>query len=437
MLPGALDRVSRRLASIEIPIVVLVAPALLFPTPARLLVLVAIALVWLCQWRIGARLIPSTPVNASLGVLLVMVLASLFVTFDVRFSLGKVSGVVLGVALFWAIVRWTNTPSRLRVATAAFALTGGALATIGILGTNWMDKFALVGAIVARLPKAIRGVPGAEQGFQPNAVAGCLVLFVPLQIALVTKTGRQWVIEATPVSWQRWVVVMEWLLLALTGGTLVLTQSRGAWAAALVAAAAFLAWHSRATRIAATAGVVVLLVVVSAIGRERVLNLAISQSGPGIASDVSGRMELWSRAIEAIEDFPVTGMGMNTFRNVMPVLYPTTLSAPDVDVAHAHNHLLQVALDLGIPGLVAYLAIWIGVATALVRTYRATESAYRVIASGLGVGFIAHFAFGMTDAIPLGAKVGVLFWFALALAISVDQVTRRHQSAKPACLASS
>ena len=49
---------------------------------------------------------------------------------------------------------------------------------------------------------------------------------------------------------------------------------------------------------------------------------------------------------------------MNAFRKVMPVLYPMFLSSPDFDMAHAHNHLLQVAIDLGIPGLVAYFALW-------------------------------------------------------------------------------
>ena len=44
--------------------------------------------------------------------------------------------------------------------------------------------------------------------------------------------------------------------------------------------------------------------------------------GGGLSSDVESRIELWSRAISMIEDFPFTGIGMNNFRRVMPVMYP-------------------------------------------------------------------------------------------------------------------
>jgi putative inorganic carbon (HCO3(-)) transporter len=107
----------------------------------------------------------------------------------------------------------------------------------------------------------------------------------------------------------------------------------------------------------------------------------------------------------------------------MPVLYPTFLTSPDFDVAHSHNHLLQAALDLGVPGLIAYLSIWIVIAALLIRVYtRGSEPQYRSMAGGLGAGLIAHFVFSMTDAIPLGAKVGVLFWLTLALVVSLHRV---------------
>jgi len=49
---------------------------------------------------------------------------------------------------------------------------------------------------------------------------------------------------------------------------------------------------------------------------------------------------------------------MNDFRRVMPVLF-TTVRGTNLDVAHAHNQLLQVALDVGLVGLVAYVSLWL------------------------------------------------------------------------------
>jgi len=162
----------------------------------------------------------------------------------------------------------------------------------------------------------------------------------------------------------------------------------------------------------------------SAFRLGRLIDLAISRSGAGINDTISGRLELWTRAVYGIQDLPFTGMGMNAFRRIMPVLYPSKMISPETDVVHAHNHLLQAALDLGIPGLVAYSAIWLIVGSLLVRVYRRSgERVYRAMAGGLGAGLIAHFMFGMTDAIPLGAKVGVLFWISLALAVGLHQVT--------------
>jgi putative inorganic carbon (HCO3(-)) transporter len=71
-------------------------------------------------------------------------------------------------------------------------------------------------------------------------------------------------------------------------------------------------------------------------------------------------LEVWSRAIYGIQDFPFTGMGMNAFRKVVPVPYPLFTVSPDVDIRHAHNEFLQAALDLGIPGLIAFITLYIG-----------------------------------------------------------------------------
>jgi putative inorganic carbon (HCO3(-)) transporter len=112
---------------------------------------------------------------------------------------------------------------------------------------------------------------------------------------------------------------------------------------------------------------------------------------------------------------------MNDFRRVMPVMYPAFLTPPDYDVAHAHNQLLHTGAELGLPGLIAYLAVLFVVAAMLVRTWRHTGDArLRWLAAGLGAGFLAFFMFGMADAIALGAKLGIVFWAALALAAAVD-----------------
>jgi putative inorganic carbon (HCO3(-)) transporter len=142
---------------------------------------------------------------------------------------------------------------------------------------------------------------------------------------------------------------------------------------------------------------------------------------------LNGRLEIWSRAIYGLQDFPFTGMGMNTFRHVVHILYPLFLIGPDTDIAHAHNEFLQAGLDLGIPGLIAFIALYIGAFWMLLETRHKRRNSTELnrnrhghidpsyFTLSLGGGLLAHLVYGLTDAVALGAKPGLLFWMLLGL----------------------
>jgi putative inorganic carbon (HCO3(-)) transporter len=118
-------------------------------------------------------------------------------------------------------------------------------------------------------------------------------------------------------------------------------------------------------------------------------------------------------------------MGMNHFRRLMPLLYPSRLFPPHIDMAHAHNHLLQAGLDLGIPGLIAYIALWSGAGFLLTRIiYSSNSRFYQAIALGLFGSLTAYFVYGLTDAVALGAKPGFVFWWVLGLVVAAYRLQR-------------
>ncbi|MCP4418993.1 MAG: O-antigen ligase family protein [Chloroflexi bacterium] len=134
----------------------------------------------------------------------------------------------------------------------------------------------------------------------------------------------------------------------------------------------------------------------------------------------SGRAGIWSRAIFALQDFPITGLGLNNFRHVVHISYPLFDIAPSTDIAHAHNHLLQAGLDLGLPGLVAYLAIWFIAAGMLWSSWLQSSSVIlHALALGCGAGLLAHFIYGITDVVALGSRPGFLFWFLLGIVMGL------------------
>jgi O-antigen ligase len=126
---------------------------------------------------------------------------------------------------------------------------------------------------------------------------------------------------------------------------------------------------------------------------------------------------------------------MNAFRKVVPVLYPLFTVSPDVDIGHAHNEFLQAALDLGIPGLIAFITLYIGAFWMLWEIWKNTVvgqdgilSYTRPLVLGLGGGMLAHMLYGLTDAVALGAKPGVLFWMLLGLIAGLYEQTRARES---------
>lgn len=134
-----------------------------------------------------------------------------------------------------------------------------------------------------------------------------------------------------------------------------------------------------------------------------------------VRGKINIRIQLWNVGIETIGKHPVFGIGMNQIRQLPSVGY---------ERSHVHNHLLHTAAELGIPGLVAYLAILIGAGFMCYKIWHRSNGGWmRMTALSLGWGQLGHLIYGMADSIPLGAKVGIFFWFSLAIIAAMYNYT--------------
>jgi putative inorganic carbon (HCO3(-)) transporter len=230
---------------------------------------------------------------------------------------------------------------------------------------------------------------------------------------------------------------------------LILTQSRGAYIGFLFSVLFMIvAAFPRKRRLVYVTGLVLILalagVLVSAHwgevqgwfsdGSSSIENSAFSEVS------LKQRVVIWSNAIKGIQDFSFTGMGLNNFRKLNHLLYPNSALRPELDLAHAHNEFLQVGVELGIPGMIAFISLYIGALWMLIKTWKSTfllkqsselkKPEYsrkqgigilangpltRSIVLGLGGGLLSHFFYGLVDAVALGAKPGFLFWVLLGL----------------------
>ncbi len=438
---GRLDLDTSNVFVIVEPFVVLMTgPLLLFPTVRPLwtaIALVALVTVWLARWIVRREPWPVTPFNGALLVFALMIPVGIWASAFPDLTLDKATGLVLGLAVFRAVVFSVRDRRSLAWTVAAFGGLGVAIVAVGLVSAEWLDKIAAVTIIARHIPRLIESLPGSRSvGVAPNQIAAVLALYLPPALTFVL------------VSWFRpvrapktWIIrIISGFSLLFVGSALLLTQSRSGWMGGIagiivVAALWALSDRRRVIRRLAWGGTVLLLAsstgLLLRLGPERLgqLMLGTDPSAAALGTMVGGlntwsfRVDVWRTAVYAVQDFMFTGCGLGTFREVARLLYPLPSISPSYDIAHAHNIFLQTALDLGMAGLIGYLAL-LGIAANTCRQRaRAGGPLTRALCVGLVAGLVGLHVYGLTDALALGAKPAVAFWMALGLVAAVARQT--------------
>lgn len=416
-------------------ILIAAAPFLVFPsfsTVGTVLAFLALAMVWLAAWRLTHQPLLPSPFNSSLLVLALTIVVGILVTADPDLTLPKAAGLILGLATWRFITAYLTRPGSLVDATAVLLLLGFGLALFGILSADWTAKVPALAALIERLPSRLLSLPEApEGGTQLNQLAGTLTFYLPLLgsfiIGYMSDPNRRTVLYGAMVG------------ALFVAGLLVLSQSRSGWIGALVGLIALMVlWvvalpRSRKRRIIWTSLALVLLagmLTLAAIGPDRLQQFwdepQVDTALGGLGS-LAFRQEVWKWATTAVGDFPFTGTGLGTFRRVVFRLYPIAVP-PSYDIAHAHNVFLQTALDLGILGLIAYLAL-LGTAFVIGWQVIKMDTELRPLAIGLLAGLVAFHAYGMTDALAPGSKPGIVLWFILGMVGAMARFERSPATA--------
>jgi putative inorganic carbon (HCO3(-)) transporter len=398
------------------------APFLLLPTLRETITLVMLGLLcllWLAQ-ALRRQPWPQTPFNGVLLLFSVMLFVSVLITPTPDLTLPKATGAVLGLALFRLLARMSGRRGG-TVCLGGLLLAGMGVWGLGLLDLNWPAKVPVLQAWLDHLPQHVARFPGAPGGgISPNQLAGALVLVLPA--ALAASLGG-------PRFENRWIIRLLGLgATVLWGATLFLTQSRGGWVGGAAGALVFLALWGLSARnrwqrwagmgvpaLVVLGGVVVFLF----LGFDRISERLYGATEGAVETAVGaisfrGRVEIWSRALYTLYDFPFAGRGLGTFRQAAPYVYPLLLVSPDKDIAHAHNVFLQMGVDLGLPGLIAYVALL--VVAVRVGWQRIRRGGWgRWAALGVLAGLLGFHVYGLADTLSLGSKPSFLFWWLLAL----------------------
>lgn len=405
----------RKVLDWELLLLLLLLPFLFLPQIFLGLVLLVIMLLLIARKLTLGYFIPPTPYNVAILVLLLSLGAGAWATFEFGLSVPKIVSILVGIALFFSIAR-SRKESAIWTIVGSFIILGMMMALVGLVGAQWQPPFAFLNQLSSLLPFATNSVPGTSEGFiNANELAGVLCWLTPLMMALSIGLRRR--------LWQTSPPLYVFIVVStlLTTFLLIATSSRGGMLAFGISTVLILGFFVNGRwRLVLASGALISLLILFSYGRNLVEDDIV-----GDTLGLSGRIEIWSRAILVLGDHPLTGVSVNGFRRVVHVLYPLFGIADEIDIAHAHNHLLQAGLDLGLPGLISYLALWIISVILLITTFRhlirrrATHHPYYSLVAGLAGSLLAGWIFGLFDAIALGARPSFMWWMLIGLTASV------------------
>jgi putative inorganic carbon (HCO3(-)) transporter len=393
-----LQRAATSLANLEIWLVGgTIAASVVFPRLLPVAVGIA-ALYWPIRWVGTGRLSHRTPADWAVGLLTLMVPITLWATALPEETVPQVLRLLTGIGLFYAIVNWSCSAMRLRLLIVGMILTGLALAVIAPFSVTWSNsKLPFIpDFLYARFTLLVSDTT------HPNVMGGYLSILLPISLAVMIFNWKQ-------LSWSNRVFVV--IIEVIMSGFLILTKSRGAWMAfgAVVILIILLRWRWGwlTLPVFGISGITLAYL----LGITRVLE---TLSYNDAFSGIEGRLEIWSRAIYMIQDFPFTGIGMGSFMRVADTLYPFFLIGP-AKIVHAHNLFLPVAVDLGLPGLIAWLAIFVLVIIAAWQVYKLGKVEHNGWVAGVGAGLLgsqlALTIHGITDAVTWGlVRPAPLIW---------------------------
>jgi O-antigen ligase len=198
-------------------------------------------------------------------------------------------------------------------------------------------------------------------------------------------------------------------LWGLLAAALILSLTRGAWLGAMAGIGLLLALHNWRWCVAGMATLALVYMLLPAPFHERVLSSFDLND-----ATTRGRIALLRTGLILVEASPWTGVGP---RLVWPAAVANRQEhdLPDDLYQHLHNNLLQVAAELGVPALAAWLAIWVRITWDLIGFRRRGDSLSAALASG-GLAAMASFhVMGLFEYNFGDSEISLLMFFLLLL----------------------
>jgi hypothetical protein len=319
---------------------------------------------WAARFLVMGRISQPTPFDLPLVLFLAAAALGVWAAYDREAAWSKFWLIVGGVCLFYAFVNAHPLAATVRVGFIALFAVGLALC---FLTTNDWGAYEVEIAGLTRLGRELQTFLPSVSGPQLdlNEVGGMLAMLLPFGGWWAVKSLRDVRDSAGQSSALRWLVLaLAWLALAITLFGLLMTVSWGAWVASGTALLLVALWmtigrlgRGNETRRACIFLCALALVIVAASG------LAVAWfSGPATSShsllgidSLRSQLQVRRNSLLLVRDYPLIGAGLEQFK----MLYSSYVLLLHVGfVPHTDTLFLDVAIELGLTGLLALIWMW-------------------------------------------------------------------------------
>ena len=276
-------------------------------------------------------------------------------------GLSTLFATIPAIAIFCAMVRLrAYRPQWLVIALIAGTLAGIALGALQVASSGTQQWAWYLYEDTSN---------GRAVGFFANAdhMATLLIMTIPFLAAIIAAARTE--------SMQRYsavVAVAVGLGFVVVVG-LALNGSLAGYGLALpVIAASVLVILPPGSRLRLWIVALAALLVIGGVVALETTAIGSGRIGEHATSSVQSRAELASTTSRAAADFMPFGSGLGSFRSVYH-LYEKPEQVNEIFVVHAHNDYLEVALELGLAGIILMLLFFAWWAAAVWRTWRTAE----------------------------------------------------------------
>ncbi len=341
-----------------------------------------------------------TPLDMAIIVFLVFVLASFRNTTNSAISLKGWTNIMGYVLLYYMVASNLKKDEHIRWIAGAIVLAGLFVSILGILEYMGFGIFKWEKPVTQQVQMWV------TMG-NSNAVAQYLIMVIPVALGIMLHSKNF-----------KWMLVWA-CIISIMGSCLILTFAKGAWLGLAGALLFFVALNARKkVTVMVLVGIVAVLFITGLFVNGRLAQIFKEEEKD---ATFIGRVVMWQSSIRMLQVHPFLGSGLNNFYLLFPKYQVSKFNEvlPNRRPMQVHNDYIQLAVEVGILGLAAFL--WIVVRYMKYGMSIIKSNGDKWLTSGLVCGIIALLIHSLTDFGLQMPAPAMMMWVFMGITVAAGE----------------